>query len=126
MKKLFLLLALLLTLPVILLGCDKGADSEGTINVIVVDLENQEKFNGSIDYQKDETLLGIFQEHETIALKGEVQSYGFYILEVCGVNASEYTNVFWNIKINDEDSLVGISEIDLVDGMQVTLSLVAF
>ncbi|MGD9887092.1 MAG: DUF4430 domain-containing protein [Bacilli bacterium] len=126
MKKKFLLLVLLLTLPIVLFGCDKGAESEGSINVIVLNHEKQEEFNGNISYQKEDTLLGILQAHEIIALKGEVQSFGFYILEVCGINVNEYTNVYWSILVNGEYSMVGISEIDLVDGMNISLSLESF
>ncbi|HPN60753.1 MAG TPA: DUF4430 domain-containing protein, partial [Bacilli bacterium] len=123
MKKLFLMLVLLLTFTVTLFGCDRGADVEGTINVVVLDLEDEEIFKGSIDYQKDDTLLGILQKHETIALKGETSSYGFYITEVKGINASSFTKAYWSILVNGEYSMVGISEIDLVDGMSITLAL---
>lgn len=126
MKKLFLVLALVLTIPFVLLGCDKSADEEGLITVIVLDLEENEEFNGEVGYAKGDTLLSILQAHETIALKGETQSFGFYILEVCGINVGSFTDVYWSIAVDGEYSLVGIGEIELVDGMEVTLSLLPF
>jgi hypothetical protein len=126
MKKLFLVLILMFGVFVVLFGCSKSADSDGSITVIVLDHDDNEEFNDEVSFKKEDTLLGVLQAHETISLKGEMQSYGYYILEVCGINVSDFTNVYWSILVNGEYSLVGISEIDLVDKITVTLSLESF
>ncbi|HHZ18202.1 MAG TPA: DUF4430 domain-containing protein [Acholeplasmataceae bacterium] len=123
MKKLFLFFFLLLS-GFILTGCDEESDAKGTITVIVVNYEQEEVFNGKINFQEDDTLLGLLQEHEEIRLGGREESYGFYITTICGINAEDYPQTFWMIEINGVSALVGISDIPLKDKDEIKFSLI--
>lgn len=94
------------------------------ITVKVSNYEAVEVFNDSLEFQKEDTLLGLLQTHEVIQLKGETSTYGFFITEICGVNANDYKNTFWNIVVNGENSLVGISDIPLKNKDIIELKLI--
>ena len=108
-----------------LVGCvEADNDESGTITVIVVDYENETVFEDTIEFNKDDTLVELLQEHEDIHLVGEEQAIGFFIHEVCGISALDYPETFWYVAVNGESSLVGISEISLQDNDEIKLSLI--
>lgn len=124
MKRLFLVTIFLVTL--FLVACGGSKDSTGTIEVKVYNVESELVYSGEIDFQEDDSLIELLKEHEEIQMKGEDQSFGFYIIEMSGISAEDYENVFWNIKVNGEDSLVGISQIELVDGDLIEFALISW
>lgn len=126
MKKLFLLLVLIFTLAPLMFGCEKDSDSIGEITVIVENNAGDEVFNETIAFGEDDTLLGLLQNHPTIALKGEEQTFGFYITEVYGIDANDYERTYWSISVNGEYSLVGIGDIELIKDDVITFSMLTY
>ncbi|MCK9536911.1 MAG: DUF4430 domain-containing protein [Bacilli bacterium] len=123
-RKLSLLLILFLLLfGVVGCGPEKNEPS-GTIRVIVVNYEKEEVFNNLIDFYEDNTLLGLLQAHDEIQLDGEEQSYGFYIIKMCGISAKDYSETYWKIEVNGNYSLVGIAEIPLKDKDEIKFLLI--
>lgn len=127
MKKRFLfLLVAFIALFTMFVGC-KGpeAQGDGTITVIVEDSDKTELFKGEIIFNKGDSLVDLLKSHEEIKLGGSDSEYGFFVESVCGKNASDAGETFfWNLKINGEDSMVGISSVVIEDKMEVKLSLV--
>lgn len=123
MKKNLLLFIIVTMLTFGLFGCTKTR-SDGKITVKVYDYEAVEVFNETLNFNENDTLLELLQSHETIKLNGENNTFGFYITEVCGINANDYKETFWNIVINGENSLVGISDISLKDKDVIELKLI--
>lgn len=113
MKKIFAFIAFML-LAFLLTACTPSG-SAGKIEVRVYNYESKEVFKGKISFTEEDTLLKLLQDHKDIKLKGEESALGFYILEIKGINANDYEFTFWNVKVNSENSPVGISEIKLVD-----------
>lgn len=126
MKKRFLfLLVAFIALFTLFVGCkEPEAKGDGTITVIVVDSDKTELFNGEIIFNKGDSLVDLLKSHEEIKLGGSDSEYGFFVESVCGKNASDAgATFFWNLKINGEDSMVGISSVVIEDKMEVKLSL---
>lgn len=126
MKKLFLVLVLIFTLAPLMFGCGKASDSVGEITVIVKNNVDEEVFNEKIAFGEDDTLLSLLQNHPAIALKGEEQTFGFYITEVYGINANDFERTYWSISVNGEYSLVGIGDIALIKDDVITLSMLTY
>ena len=127
MKKRFLfLLVVFFALITLFTGCkEPEASGDGTITVIVVDSDKTELFEGELVFNEGDSLVDLLKNHEEIKLGGSDSEYGFYIESVCGKNASDAGATFyWNLKINGEDSMVGISSVVIEDEMEVKLSLV--
>ncbi|NLD26278.1 MAG: DUF4430 domain-containing protein [Acholeplasmataceae bacterium] len=120
MKKIIFLLCLAAFL--FLFACSRPitSESDGKITVIVSDGE-VELFNGEISFEKGNNLVDLLKNHDQIAMKGNLQQYGFYIDEMCGLRAS--SNSWWNIKINGADAEVGISSIELKDQDVIAFTL---
>ena len=96
------------------------------ISIIIVDYEGDEVFNDKIIFGEDDDLIELLENHEEIALKGEESSFGFYIVEILGISANDYNQVYWSIEVNNEYSLVGIGDIKLVDQDIIKLSLIGY
>jgi hypothetical protein len=117
------MLAMLAIFTLFLLACDKEPQS-GEFTLVVENTEHQELFRGNITFEKEDTLVKLLTSHPQVALKGEEGTIGFFITEVCGLKSG--TDKFWNIKVNGEDSMVGISKIELHDQDLIELILVPF
>lgn len=116
---------LFIVLAFILIGCGKDG-SVGTIHVTVFNFEQEEVFDGDIKFAEDDTLQDLLAEHKEIKMKGETSTFGFYIVEMVGFSSLDHENTFWNIKVNGEDSLVGISLIELVDKDVIEFHLIGW
>lgn len=122
MKKSWML-AVLIIFALFLFACNKELPA-GEFTLVVKDTTSQELFRGDIAFDKDDTLVNLLKSHQQVAMKGEEGVYGFFITEVCGVAAG--ASQFWSIKVNGEDSMVGISSIKLQDKDLIELILTTF
>lgn len=123
MKRLLLFFLFFITLFLVACG---GNNQAGTITVKVYDVDQEEVFSGEIKIKKGDSLVELLKNHKEIQMKGEDQSFGFYIVEMAGINANDYEKVFWNIKVNGEDSLVGISQLEITDGDIIEFALISW
>jgi len=123
-KRLFLVVFLFLAL--FLCSCKKTTSENGEIEVRVYNFDSEEVFSGKINFTKDDNLVDLLKNHETIKMKVEEFSFGYFIVEMVGINANNYQNAFWNIKVNGEDSLVGVNEIKLHDGDVIEFALISW
>lgn len=105
---------------------DNKVDKAGTITIVVVDYEQKELVNESIEFKEEDTLLKIIQDHKTIKAKGNESEFGFFIVEMCGVSSEDYEKTFWAVYVNGESSLVGVSEIKLVDKQKIEFKLIGW
>lgn len=126
MKKRILLVAIFMLALLFFVACGDKTNAAGTIEVKVYDVESVEVFKGNIKFSEEDTLEELLKNHEKIKMKGETSSFGFYIVEMVGVNANDHENTFWNIKVNGEDSMVGVSELDLVDKDVIEFRLISW
>ena len=124
MKKILSIFAIIL-LAFVLISCGKSA-SAGTVEIKIYNLEAEEIFDEKVKFSEEDTLEDLLKEHKKINMKGETLSYGFYITDLAGVSSKNYENCFWNVKVNGEDSMVGISMIKLVDGDVLEFHLISF
>ncbi len=129
MKRKFTMLSLIIVLVFGLFGfsgCKKQAEGEGFITVQIVDFEGKELFNNKIEFDTEDTLIDLLKNHKTIKMTGETSEYGFYIVSMCEVSASNENQTYWSIEVNGEYSLVGIADIALVDGNEIVFSLIGW
>ena len=125
MKKRFLLLVVALFALICFAGCGSTkAKGDGEITLVVVDEAGEELFNDELAYFTGDTLVDVFTKDEKVKMTGETSEYGFFIESVCGKNATDAGETyFWNLKVNGEVSLVGISFVVIEDGMKIELIL---
>lgn len=124
MKKILSILAIIV-LAFVLVSCGKD-NTAGSVEIKIYNFEAVEVFNDEVKFAEEDTLEDLLKEHKKIQMKGETASFGFYITDLVGVSSNDHTNSFWNIKVNGEDSMVGISLIELVDGDIYEFHLIGF
>lgn len=107
-------------------GCNKQTEGEGVIEVQIVDFEGNELFHDEIDFDVDDTLVDLLKNHKEIKMTGETSEYGFYIVSLCEVSASNENKTYWSIEVNGEYALVGVSEIPLIDGDEISFLLIGW
>ena len=127
MKKLVLKLILtvaaiaVLIAAIIIIRNATTAHSAGTIVVEYVGVDNQVIKSKEIDYYEGDTLVKLVQENfENVVIEGTM---------VMGIE--DYTtpgdwSTFIGIRVNGEESMVGITEIQLQDGLVVSLVITEF
>jgi hypothetical protein len=122
MKKLVFLLCLAVFLFLSACNGPVGSTTDGKITVVVNNAESEEVFREEIGFKVGDNLVDLLKNHEEIAMKGNNHpSFGFYIVEMCGISATG--NAWWNIKINGADAEVGVSSIELNDQDVITFTL---
>ena len=129
MKKIFTIFTLFFVVLVGLFalnGCKKEEVGAGVISVQVVDFEGKDLFNDQIEFSADDTLVDLLKNNEEILMTGETSEYGFYIVSMCGVSASNDNKTYWSIEVNGEYSMVGVSDITLIDEDLITFSLIGW
>lgn len=129
MKKKFTVLSLFIVLLFglfVLGGCKEPAEGEGVITVEIIDFEGKELFNDEIKFDAEDTLVDLLKNHKEIKMTGETSEFGFYIISLCEVSASNENKTYWSIEVNGEYSLVGVSEITLIDGEEISFSLIGW
>lgn len=107
-------------------GCNKQTEGKGVIEVQIVDFEGNELFHDEIDFDVDDTLVDLLKNHKEIKMTGETSEYGFYIVSLCEVSASNENKTYWSIEVNGEYALVGVSEIPLIDGDEISFLLIGW
>lgn len=107
-------------------GCNKQTEGEGVIEVQIVDFEGNELFHDEIDFDVDDTLVDLLKNHKEIKMTGETSEIGFYIVSLCEVSASNENKTYWSIEVNGEYALVGVSEIPLIDGDEISFLLIGW
>lgn len=107
-------------------GCKKQTEGEGTITVQVVDFEGNELLNDEIEFDAEDTLVDLLKNHKEIKMMGETSEYGFYIVSLCETSASNENKTSWSIEVNGEYSMVGVSEIPLIDGDEIRFLLIGW
>ncbi|HEY8396098.1 MAG TPA: DUF4430 domain-containing protein [Bacilli bacterium] len=117
MKKALLLL--LLFAFVFFTAC-KGNDESGSVRIVIENSESTVLFDGVLDFTKNDTLIGLLQNHEEIRMRGETSQYGLYITELCGVKAE---NAYWAIYVDGEYAMVGVSDIPLKENAEIRFIL---
>jgi len=84
----------------------------------------------SIGYEKDQTLVEILnsqtENNSDFNYETEKSSFGDYVTSINQIKADSTKNEFWNIKVNGQDSMVGISEIKPSNNDVITFSLLTF
>ena len=125
MKKRFLLLVVALFALICFAACGGSkAKGDGEITLVVVDEAGKELFNDELAYFTGDTLVDVFTKDEKVKMTGETSEYGFFIESVCGKKATDAGETyFWNLKVNGEVSLVGISSVVIENGMKIELIL---
>lgn len=129
MKRKFTILTLVIVLVFglfVVSGCKKKAEGEGNVTVQIVDFDGKELFNDEIKFDADDTLVDLLKNHKKIKMTGETSEYGFYVVSLCGVSASNEDHTYWSIEVNGEYSLVGVSDITLVDGIEIAFLLIGW
>lgn len=125
LKRLFVV-ALLLFAGFLLTACEPKAEADGVVTVIVINYEEEEIFNKEVEFFIGDTLVELLQNHKELLVLGETGEYGFFISSIKGIEASSYTNAFWNFKVNGVDSMVGISATPLTDKDVYTFALISW
>lgn len=96
-----------------------------TVEVQVLDNELLRYPFGSINNETLEELLDEAVEYGMFVYEKETASFGSFIISINGIEADPNSS-FWAIKINGEDSMVGISEINPNDNDIITFTLTNF
>lgn len=94
-----------------------------TFNVEVIDVEGEVLFAGVIIMEKEFDLVNSLTIHEEIKLNGSTSEYGYFVTGVCGLEANGDLFQFWSLKVNGEDSMVGISEVEVNKGDTISFVL---
>lgn len=94
-----------------------GNDPEGTITVILKDLNDREETR-TIDFYEDDTFLGLLEKEYTISYKDS--SYGAVLYNIDWIK-TDFKTTYIAIYIDDKYSTVGVSSIELKDGMTILL-----
>lgn len=117
MKKLFKIftLVLLLSFTLILVGCKQKSDVQGEVTIVVVDGDKKELFNEKVSFKEGDTYVTLLEANEKTKMKGSTSEYGYFIESLCGIVSSKDNHTFWAIYVNNESSIVGISQIPLKD-----------
>ncbi len=89
---------------------------DGSITVIVVDINGSEKYHKVIDYYKGDDFLSLLEKNFTII--AEDDAYGKLLYGIDDV-ITDFQTTYLAIYINDNYSNVGISYIELEDEMIV-------
>lgn len=98
-------------------GCDLGeGDTTYYLRVTAEDLDI------TFTVHTDETVLGR-SLRKTGIVSGDESTYGLYIKVVNGVRADyEKDGAYWGVKIDGEDSMVGVDDIEIEEGKTYELA----
>ena len=84
----------------------------------------------SFDYEKGQALVDILNyqanNNADFTYEKEKASFGDYITSINNTKADSTKKEFWQIKVNNNDSMVGISEIIPSNNDVITFSLLTF
>lgn len=131
-----LIVAMLAVGAFAILGTDNNSDTnqekdstqEQQVNVAVVDADGEVESSYDIKFKDDETVLDLLNrltKEEDFTFELESFDFGDFVTVVNGIKADS-TKEFWALKINDQDSMVGVSEAEVTAGDKIELVLTAF
>ncbi len=99
------------------------SSSRGKVNIQVIDINGNLVINDFLEFKKGDTLLNILEEHYEIRSD---DSWGStFIYDINNVTTDGY-NFFFTIYVNEKTSLVGIEQIELVDGVIIKFEVTRF
>ena len=126
MKKLFKrFLIVLVALLVVFSFSACGAKGSGKFEVSVVDQNQAELYKTTVKFKEGDNLVDLLKNHDKIKLNGEVTEYGFYITGVYGIESYEVGETYyWKLIVDGEASSVGLSLVELKDGLVIEFDLV--
>ena len=123
--KRFLIILIAIFAVFSLSACGKKADSSGKFEIVVVNEKGSTILDKTISFEKGDNLVDLLKADRKVKLNGNVTEYGFYVTGVCDIEASTVgENYYWRLSVDDEISLVGISSVELRDGMKITFELI--
>lgn len=124
MKKRFLFLVfILLAFVLVACGAEQGA---GKFSLKVYDFEGAEVYSKEYKFKEDDSLEAILKADKDLKMKGDTSEFGFFITELFGIASSDDDHTFWNLKIDGEDSMVGVRGVVLEDGMAIGFYLISW
>ena len=121
----FLILAIAFIAIFSLSACGKKAEGSGRFEITVVDEAEKTLLQKNISFAKGDDIVKLLQDDKKVKMTGSVTEYGFYVEGLCGVTAGEKGETYyWKLLVDGEVSMVGISSVELRDGMKVSFVLV--
>ena len=93
----------------------KGNDEKGSITITIKDLSNKEE-SKTISFKKEDTFLEVLDREYDI--RYENGSYGTILYDIDWIK-TDFKNTYLAIYIDGKYATVGISSIELVDGMKI-------
>lgn len=126
MKKRFLFLVLAILSVFTLIGCgNSSAKVDGNFTIEVVDENEKELCNETIGFKTGDNLVELLKANEKVKLEGDDSEYGLYVTSVCGKKATDAGETYyWSLYVDGEASMVGISSVELKDGLKIKFVLV--
>ena len=97
---------------------------DGKFSVEVIDETDKVLCNETIGFKEGDNIVDLLKANEKIKLDGTMSEYGIYITTLCGKNASDVGKTyFWSLYVDDKVSEVGLSSVELKNGMKIKLVL---
>lgn len=126
MKKRFLFFVLAILSIFTLISCgDSNAKVDGNFTVEVVDENEKSLCNEKIGFKTGDNLVGLLKTNEKVKLTGDESEYGLYVTSICGKKATDAGETYyWSLYVDGEVSGVGISSVELKDGLKIKFVLV--
>ena len=105
-------------------ACGKKAEGSGKFEVTIVDENEKTLVQKEISFKKGDDIVKLLQDDKKVKMTGSTSEYGFYVEGLAGINAAEKGETFyWKLLVNGEVSMVGISSIELEDGLVISFIL---
>ncbi len=121
MKKVLFLIVLVFASFTIIACSSPKAESDGTITLIVLDIDGNELVTDEVDFVEGETFLEVLENSDIDFIITDDAQWGAWL---SGIN--DYTlpsNGYWSILDNGEYATVGISDTQFADGDIFTFAL---
>ena len=98
------------------------SNTNGTITIEVIDINKQVVISDNINFKEGDTLLQLLADNYELRIDN---SYGFTcIYDINDVKTGNDT--FLEIYVNNEMSMVGVDQIELVDGSVISFRVTLF
>lgn len=99
------------------------SDDDGIINFVVENVNRTIVIDEEINFSKGDNLLDLLKRNHKIVVDEDIY---VTILQIDDISSNPSSNLWFMILVNDEYASVGITQIQLVDKMKVTLRLEQF
>ena len=117
----FLVLVASIAAIVLYKNMDRGSETDGLVVVELVGLDAQPIDSKTIEFYTGDILLDLLEEN--FVLEYETSEFGAFITKIGALEPSAVSTLYIAIKVDGVSSLVGVSDIVLVDGMVITFAL---